>query len=477
MIFGKLSSGAKRVLGRFDVGRYWTWFAEKRDSLKSDRDELQKSAGKSGLSPSRTVLLLLWGRKGQIILLTLAAFLLLCGFFAFNSRNSISTTMSLNYGEASNGLNPNSTRFNMYELASNEVMERAISYMGVPDLVTPEEMSSHISIATTNSKAINTTNSEYFISTSFNVNYTKNRQVKDMSTADMMHMICKAYNDYFHESYGDKRTALLYNDINASDMEYVEISDDMARQADRMEEYVHKRVKENGTFKSEETGETFQSLEKMFQNLADYDISKYRAFVLESGLARDKDKFIDTLYYKNSVLDMQYQKSMADYSVRQNTISMYDESMIGTVMIPAVNERDDYYMSRTNIGIDYLAREAEDHLINAKDTLKEIEINTDIIQKLEAGNPTVEDFNTADQMIEDIRREFNKLSQIAMTTDREYIKYKTKDYITFQTRERSLAEKVSIKKTAALTVVIFLIICVVFWNIEKYKLRNRGVSV
>ena len=81
---------------------------------------------------------------------------------------------------------------------------------------------------------------------------------------------------------------------------------------------------------------------------------------------------------------------MAEYAVRQDGISKYDEAMIGTVMIPAINDKDEYYMSRTNIGIDYLAKDAEVNLSAAKDTLKEIEINNDIIAKISAGNPTVE---------------------------------------------------------------------------------------
>ena len=131
----------------------------------------------------------------------------------------------------------------------------------------------------------------------------------------------------------------------------------------------------------------------MIENLINYDISKYNSFVLETGLAKNKEEFLDTLYYKNSVLDMEYQKSMAEYAVRQDGISKYDEAMIGTVMIPAINDKDEYYMSRTNIGIDYLAKDAEVNLSAAKDTLKEIEINNDIIAKISAGNPTVEDLS------------------------------------------------------------------------------------
>ena len=292
-----------------------------------------------------------------------------------------------------------------------------------------------------------------------------------------MTMICKAYNDVFHENYADKKTALTYNMADITDMEYVEIGDELTILANQMDEYLSGRVSENGTYKSVETGQTFQTVKRMVQNLLEYDISKYKSFVLETGLAKEKEQFIQTLYYKNSVLDMQYQKSMADYSVRQDGISKYDEAMIGTVMIPAVNEKNEYYMSRTNIGIDYLAKDAEFHLSAAKDTLKEIEINTDIINKLSERTPAVGDYEKAEEMLKNINNEFKNISEIALATDREYIKYKTKDYLTFKNVELSLVQKLSLKKVIALGAVFFALICALFYFMSKRKLRNRRAHV
>ncbi len=34
----------------------------------------------------------------------------------------------------------------------------------------------------------------------------------------------------------------------------------------------------------------------------------------------------------------------------------YDSAMIGTVMVPSINEKQEYYMSRTNTGTDYLTK-------------------------------------------------------------------------------------------------------------------------
>ena len=59
------------------------------------------------------------------------------------SFNKKSVVLSLNYEEASKGQNPNLTRYNVYELKSDRVMERVISNAGLQDVLTPTELSEH----------------------------------------------------------------------------------------------------------------------------------------------------------------------------------------------------------------------------------------------------------------------------------------------------------------------------------------------
>ena len=76
-----------------------------------------------------------------------------------------------------------------------------------------------------------------------------------------------------------------------------------------------------------------------------------------------------------------------------------------------------------------------------------------------------------------INNEFKNISEIALATDREYIKYKTKDYLTFKNVELSLVQKLSLKKVIALGAVFFVLICALFYFMSKRKLRNRRAHV
>lgn len=475
MFFSTLKEYLTSDLSKIKPRRIKDVVKEKKKRIFSDGRRKRRSDGTSSMSGSRRMLVMLWRNKFLILLLTVIFMVVLSAGYYVKRGDNIITTMSLNYQEGSKGLNPNSTRFNMYELKSNEVLKRALEYMGVEDRISIDEFAQNITIENTNQKQITADDqNSYFISTSFRVIYERNDKLGRISTDDVVKMLCKAYNDIFHERYSDNQSALKYDVGDITTMEYVEIGDSMNMCADRMKAYLSERVKANGTFKSEATNETFQTVSRLVQNLQDYQISKYNSYVLETGLARNKTEFMQTLYYNNSVLDMQYQKSMADYAVRQDGITKYDEAMIGTVMIPSINEQDEYYMSRTNIGIDYLAKDAETHLSAAKDTLKQIEINNDIINKLSERTPTLENFRRAEEMLRDIESEFERISRIALETDREYIKYNTKDYLTFMRYQPTFFEEIRIRRVLAGGFVFCILLCCLFCFIGSRRAKKGG---
>ena len=75
--------------------------------------------------------------------------LTLCCLFGlvhyFKSADSATASISFNYSEAALGMNPNKTRFNAYEIVSDEVMERAIRRVGLQDSLTASQLAVSIS--------------------------------------------------------------------------------------------------------------------------------------------------------------------------------------------------------------------------------------------------------------------------------------------------------------------------------------------
>ena len=94
----------------------------------------------------RILFIVLSNIKTIVVLMCVFVFISLIVTYT-GSFNKKSVVLSLNYEEASKGQNPNLTRYNVYELKSDRVMERVISNAGLQDVLTPTELSEHIDIA------------------------------------------------------------------------------------------------------------------------------------------------------------------------------------------------------------------------------------------------------------------------------------------------------------------------------------------
>ena len=422
----------------------------------------------------RLLFIVLSNIKTIVVLMCVFVFISLIVTYT-GSFNKKSVVLSLNYEEASKGQNPNLTRYNVYELKSDRVMERVISNAGLQDVLTPTELSEHIDIAENSSgKTIDPNDSStYYISTSYTVSYRMNREIKNISVDDMMTLICKSYNDMFHEEYVGTKSVLKYDLGDIEGKEYIEIAKLFTNKSDQMLRYIQQRIEENATYRSDITGQSFQTIKKMIQNVQNYSIKKYSAFVLESGLSRNKDHYIRTLNYKNDMLNINYQKFMIDYNVRKQQVQDYDSAMIGTVMVPSINEKQEYYMSRTNTGTDYLTKEADYSLSQGNAVDRDFIDNNDIIAKVNASTADEESYKKADELIKTVDEELKQVANTADTTDKEYIKHTTKDYLTF-TEYTGSGNKMFILETVIGTaVVFFIILCAVYYVIDGYIRRKE----
>lgn len=422
----------------------------------------------------RILFIVLSNIKTIVVLMCVFVFISLIVTYT-GSFNKKSVVLSLNYEEASKGQNPNLTRYNVYELKSDRVMERVISNAGLQDVLTPTELSEHIDIAENSSgKTIDPNDSStYYISTSYTVSYRMNREIKNISVDDMMTLICKSYNDMFHEEYVGTKSVLKYDLGDIEGKEYIEIAKLFTNKSDQMLRYIQQRIEENATYRSDITGQSFQTIKKMIQNVQNYSIKKYSAFVLESGLSRNKDHYIRTLNYKNDMLNINYQKFMIDYNVRKQQVQDYDSAMIGTVMVPSINEKQEYYMSRTNTGTDYLTKEADYSLSQGNAVDRDIIDNNDIIAKVNASTADEESYKKADELIKTVDEELKQVANTADTTDKEYIKHTTKDYLTFTEYTGSGNKTFILETVIGTAVVFFIILCAVYYVIDGYIRRKE----
>lgn len=248
----------------------------------------------------------------------------------------------------------------------------------------------------------------------------------------------------------------------------MEIGSFFEKECQKLHRFLNTNAKENGTFRSELTGETFTSLRQKVDNFTSIDLEKYDSYVLQSGLSKNRERYISKLEYQNFLKNISYQKLMAEYQNRLHTIEIYDSALTAVVLIPTLDTQNNFYMSRTKVAIDYQASAAESANDSANDTMAIIQKNEYAIRQMSAQTAnTPSSIATAESMIQDMKQKLENLIETSRILNKEYIRYKTKNYLTISFEQRSLADELSIKWMILTGGVTFCALCA--WVLAKSK--------
>ncbi len=397
-------------------------------------------------SSMRDALKVFWKRWYFVLAAFLIVFLALCGFHYVRSLRTAGTILSLDYEEASRGLTPNQTRFNIFEIRSGEVMERLIAYAGLEEKITPEEMSECISVQATHDK--NVSGSVNYISTSFVVRFTNNGKKVGRTAEDMLSLLCKAYREYFVEHYGYNHSILSFDvsDLEFND-EYLMAADLLELKCSQLEKYVQLRMRESKNYQDPETGITFSALEQRVNNFYAYDLARLRSYIVENGITNDRDALNSILAYKIRMDRLMYNKLMAAYDEDNKGIQMYDAAMSAVVMIPTQDQTMQYYMSRTKTGMDNMALHADAQLAGAAERMEQIAYNTYLTEKLESTAFDQTKIEKANAMIREMEASLEKLAADIQAVDSAYTNAKARDYISFSDDGMGFAERAGLLRS------------------------------
>lgn len=400
----------------------------------------------------RTIVRVLKKRYVSLLLMTAIVTAALGEYYYIASFDTASTVMMLNYEESSKGMAPNQARFNISDFGSMTVMRRAVETAGLENVIAPEDLAECVSVSPTHIK--NTDDADnYYISTSYYIYYRQPKEITEISAENMLDVICNSYKELFFNEYTMNPEILSYDYDEVKDMDYTDIASLFSTRIGELDRYLSMRADEGGEFTSSETGETFGSLRKLVANLKDYDLDTYNAYIWESGVVRDKSRYENTLDYLNYNYSREKNKSYNEYDIRRDVIGYFSTAMSTSILIPTYNSKQEFYMSRTKTGVDYLASEAAYYLQNAKDLNLKQEKNKDRIEKLK--NSSGASTEKAEGMIANMIKEFKRIEQLAVVTDREYINQKTRNYISFKSDSDSFLKRLPMDKLGMVAIAFF----------------------
>ena len=130
-------------------------------------------------------------------------------------------------------------------------------------------------------------------------------------------------------------------------------------------------------------------------------------------------------------------------------------------------------MNRTKIGIDYLTENAYTAGVKSEKIMANINSNNKLIEVFSSKNMTPEEYEKSiknvNEMLNVLENKMAEIVKLAAETDKEYLAYKTKDYLKFNIPKSGANNKINIRKLLPMNFVALLLICVYFILTQKIR--------
>ncbi len=400
--------------------------------------------------------------------LLLISFILTMGYGVFNHldlKNSVYAVVALNYSEASQALNSNGTRYNMAEIISDEVVERAIEKGALED-VTVKQLRDCLVVYPCMQGGV-ADPSQYLISTEFAVEYHASKYTAHLDSENVIKLITLAYKEYYIEKYTDtfKRTAVQ---PDFTEMEYMDIVSYLDKESQAILNYLYGMASENNSFVTE-NGNTFNSIAGKVHQFQETQINQnLRSLILQNGIVRDKTEYVDRLSYHIKNTDYDRQKNDASYKLCNDAVDMYSEEMTRVVLVPTWDASGKYYMGRTKVGVDELSVMATTFSGYVANNEKEIMENQMVIDNMSAAGDDANLSATADDLIASIYENIKEFEKETITAGREYSRYKMNQCIAVSIYGASILNEL---KTAVIFAVLAYVSLMLLCIAKKFPKR------
>ena len=422
--------------------------------------------------------------KKKYILLV-AIFVLLSGIagaayniFVLNRQQNM--VIEFNYPGAEKGLNPDGSIFEISELKSPAVIEKAKENLNDKSVDT-EFLRSRIFI--TSKVADNSVDkiiadvqeekNTIYMPTTFHIYYSQKDKFSKNESKLFMESLAKAYSEYFTEKYSEKNDILMFkaSDYDFENTDFIESHRIIKNLVDSMIDFVSAHQAENRAFSSDEKENLGMALEKL-ESFRDTSLEKFYAYVVQNGVSKNNAEFLKSLEYLIDDNDLYYKKKIEGSDIVKEAVDKYDPRIVAVAFVPSIDAKRNYYMSRTKTGIDDLTKMSYNDGMTAAKTLKDIEYYRSLVEKFSAVKSTSQDKkDTAESMLIELTTTLEALSEEILRIDDEYITSKTMNYFIIRPPEgygisiTLIAKFVILGGAVALALVIFN----EFWKERLFK--------
>ena len=371
-------------------------------------------------------------------------------FNHIKAKHSVTAVVALNYSEASQAQNSNGTRYNMAEIICDEVVEKAIE-MGAFENVSVKQLKNCLCVYPCVQGDVDD-KSNYHISTEFVVEYHASKHTDHLDAENVITLITSAYKEYYIEKYTDNFSLTSKEDKpDYSTMEYMDIVTYFNKETTAVLNYLYGLAEKGPSFVTK-NNTTFHAIAQKVHQFKETQIDQnLKSLVLQHGVVRDKDSYIERLSYQNKNTDFDRQRNKASFDICNQAIDMYSEEMTRVVLVPTWDESGKYYMGRTKVGIDELSVMATTFSNNVASNEKEIMDNNLVIGKMKGSSGNTSANAEADALIIAIDKSIDDFTNEAITAGREYSNYRMNQCIAVSISGTSLFSELK-------TIIIFMML-------------------
>lgn len=412
----------------------------------------------------------IWYRKFWIAFVSVCVFAGLLLYSARSADLEASGFISLNYEGATEGLNPNGTRFSIHELNSEELIKKVIDQLGLQESISSEDLRDCLSMNPVNSQNPNMRyiSSEYAVSLKL-----EDRLPYGITAEDVLYRLLILYHDSFISRFALDDSALDVDWALTKNLEFFEFGALLQSHVKNLNHYLDNLIAESGMAQYRIQGESFRSLMHSVNVFEEIYLNKYIAYVQEKHIFRDVGEYYNKLVYQRLLLDQRYQQAKAEYEIRRDVTSMYDKYMVAFVMVPMFDANEGLYMSRTKIGIDNFTVAANKYSISSgalAKSIAEIDSNMDRTRNVDYDNI---DTQKAEGMIDTIIVQMNKLVQRIREATQRYEEYRSKTDMLYGTKTPTTMRLFNVKQNVIYTAGFVLAYCLILIILDQYRSAKK----
>ncbi len=415
--------------------------------------------------PSR-LLSSLWRRKWLLLLLVVVVCACTALVSVTDALSRASGYIRLDFQSAPDGLTPGGTRFNIYDIKSEALLTRALSLTGLSGKMTWRELAQALTVAPSRTQSV----SKRYIATEYTATLAYDEKMGGVSARSLLDVVYRLYYQDFLAQNGLGGANIDADWSVLPDMEYYEVGDYVKTRADMLRQFLQNRINGSGAYESQDPALSFRALRQAVETFQTVYVDKYTALVSQSRLFKDAATYETKLTFQRMLVDQSYQLSRAQFAVREDTLKDYEESLIAIVMVPTYYQGSGLYMSRTQIGIDTLTKEAESYsLISQRQALKLAKIDESLAAVAQARSAASA---KADALIDDITRQFDALVASIRAADDAYIAYTARNYLAFTPKTIGLLDAYGVKTALLLSLAALALVGgMLFWHDELTRTR------